>query len=101
MRKNLQGRTGLEISEVARGAAHTFERLKGQLLIRAGGITAAGDTATCIEIINSGRFEAAQVYYNVLNPSAAWSRVSPQWLMQDFSGVIGACWRQNMGILNI
>ena len=52
-------------------------------------------------MINSGRFDAAQVYYNAINPSAAWSRVPPGWRGQDFCGVIAACFRQNMGVLNI
>jgi L-galactose dehydrogenase/L-glyceraldehyde 3-phosphate reductase len=52
-------------------------------------------------VIDSGRFDAAQVYYNAINPSAAWSRVPPDWKGQDFSGVIAACFRQNMGVLGI
>jgi len=97
------GRPFLTTEQLLRrgGVADTFERLRVQRLIRATGITATGDSATCIEVINSGRFDTAQVYYNALNPSAGWSRVSSQWMAQDFSGIIGACWRQNMGILNI
>ena len=83
------------------GVADTFDRLKAQGLIQASGMTAAGDTKACLEVINSGRFDAAQVYYNAINPSAAWSRVPPAWKGQDFSGVIAACFRQNMGVLNI
>jgi len=83
------------------GVADTFDRLKANGLIHAGGITVAGDTKACLEVIHSGRFEAAQVYYNAINPSAAWSRVPPGWKGQDFSGVIAACFRQNMGMLNI
>jgi D-threo-aldose 1-dehydrogenase len=83
------------------GIADTFDRLKAQGLIHASGMTVAGDTSDCLEVINSGRFDAAQVYYNAINPSAAWSRVPPVWKGQDFSGVIAACFRQNMGVLNI
>ena len=84
------------------GVADTFDRLKQQGLIRAGGITAAGDTAACLDVINSGRFDAAQVYYNAINPSAAWARVPAGWRGgQDFSGLVAACTHQNMGILNI
>ena len=52
-------------------------------------------------MIDSGRFDSAQVYYNAINPSAAWSRVPPDWNGRDFSGVIAACFRQNMGVLSI
>ena len=37
----------------------------------------------------------------MINPSAAWTRVPHAWKGQDFCGVISACFRQNMGVLNI
>ena len=84
------------------GVADTFDRLKEQGLIHACGITAAGDTKACLEVINSGRFDAAQVYYNAINPSAAWRRVPPGWKGgQDLTGIIAACFHQHMGVLNI
>jgi D-threo-aldose 1-dehydrogenase len=83
------------------GVADTFDRLKQQGLFQAGGITAVGDPKACLEVIESGRFDAAQVYYNAINASAAWSRAPAGWKAQDFSGVIAACARRNMGILNI
>jgi L-galactose dehydrogenase/L-glyceraldehyde 3-phosphate reductase len=84
------------------GVADSFDRLKQQGLIRASGITAAGDTAACLDVINSGRFDAAQIYYNAINPSAAWARVPAGWRGgQDFSGLVAACTHQDMGILNI
>ena len=43
--------------------ADTFDRLKEQALIDASGITATGTTAACLEVIDSGRFDCAQVYY--------------------------------------
>jgi D-threo-aldose 1-dehydrogenase len=84
------------------GVADTFDRLKEQGLVQATGITAAGDTKACLHVINSGRFDAAQVYYNAINPSAAWRRVPPGWRGgQDFCGILAACFHQNMGVLNI
>lgn len=83
------------------GVADIFDRLREQGLIHASGITAAGDTQACLEVIGSGRFDCAQVYYNAINPSAAWSRAPKTWKAQDFSGVLAACWSQNMGVLNI
>jgi D-threo-aldose 1-dehydrogenase len=84
------------------GVADTFDRLKEQGLIHASGMTAAGDTKACLEVIASGRFDAAQVYYNVINPSAAWRRVPPGWKGgQDLCGLLTACFHQNMGVLNI
>jgi D-threo-aldose 1-dehydrogenase len=83
------------------GVADTFDRLKQQGLLQATGITAVGDPKACLDVIESGRFDAAQVYYNAINPSAVWSRAPAGWKAQDFSGVIAACSRRNMGILNI
>jgi L-galactose dehydrogenase/L-glyceraldehyde 3-phosphate reductase len=83
------------------GVADIFDRLKEQGLFHASGITAAGDTKACLAVIGSGRFDCAQVYYNAINPSAAWKRAPQQWSAQDFSGVMAACWKENMGMLNI
>jgi aryl-alcohol dehydrogenase-like predicted oxidoreductase len=84
------------------GVADTFDRLKEQGLIQACGMTAAGETQACLEVISSGRFDTAQVYYNAINPSAAWRRVPPGWKGgQDLCGIISACFHQHMGVLNI
>jgi len=52
------------------GVADGLDRLRAKGLIRHMGITAIGETASVCEVIRSGRFDSAQVYYNVLNPSA-------------------------------
>ena len=84
------------------GIADTFDRLKAQGLIQASGLTVAGDTKACLEVINSGRFDTAQVYYNAINPSAAWRRLPAGWRGgQDLSGILAACSQQDMGVLNI
>jgi len=83
------------------GVADTFDRLRGQGLFEASGITAAGDTKACLDVIGSGRFDCAQVYYNAINPSAAWARAPHGWRAQDFSGVIAACRQENMGVMAI
>jgi L-galactose dehydrogenase/L-glyceraldehyde 3-phosphate reductase len=88
-------------AQIVGAVADTFDRLKENRLIQASGITAIGETDACLEVIESGRFDAAQVYYNALNPSAAWSRTTPAWKGQDLCGIIQACWRLNMGVLAI
>jgi L-galactose dehydrogenase/L-glyceraldehyde 3-phosphate reductase len=96
-------RPALSVQEVLGrgGVADAFDRLKEQGLIYASGITAAGETDACLEVIESGRFDVAQIYYNAINPTAAWLRPSRSWSGQDFAGIIPACWRQNMGTLAI
>jgi len=84
------------------GVADTFDRLRQHGLVRAVGLTVAGDSKACREVIDSGRFDTAQVYYNAINPSTAWQRLPAGWRGgQDFCGVLAACSRQGMGVLNI
>jgi len=102
--RGIGDRLGLTVQQVLGpgGVADTFDRLKQLGRIRACGITVAGETPACLEIIKSGRFDAAQVYYNAINPSAAWRRLPGLWKGgQDFCGVLAACFEQNMGVLNI
>jgi aryl-alcohol dehydrogenase-like predicted oxidoreductase len=47
-----------------------FEALRQQGKTRFLGITAIGDTAALLEVIDSGAFQSAQVSYNMLNPLA-------------------------------
>ncbi len=53
-----------------RGAADGLDAMREQGLIRFTGITALGNAACCRQVIESGRFDSAQVYYNLINPSA-------------------------------
>jgi aryl-alcohol dehydrogenase-like predicted oxidoreductase len=97
------GRPTLTAAQVLgrNGVADTFDRLKEQGLFQACGITAVGDPKACLDVIDSGRFDTAQVYYNAINPSAVWSRPHGGWRAENFAGIIAKCWQQNMGILNI
>ncbi|MSO77825.1 MAG: aldo/keto reductase [Alphaproteobacteria bacterium] len=83
------------------GVADSLDRLQGRGLFRAMGMTALGETAACLRVIESGRFQSAQVYYNLLNPSAAWAKAPKGWSAQDFSGLIDACKRHGMAVMNI
>jgi L-galactose dehydrogenase/L-glyceraldehyde 3-phosphate reductase len=82
------------------GAADALERAREQRLTRYVGLTALGDAASCRQAIDTGRFDAAQVYYNLLNPSAA--RAMPQrWTGHDFNGVMAACKAQGTAVMAI
>lgn len=82
------------------GVADGLDRLRDKGLIRRMGITAIGEAASVREVIASGRFDSAQVYYNLLNPSAA--RAMPgAWTGHDFSGVIATCRKHDVGVLAI
>jgi aryl-alcohol dehydrogenase-like predicted oxidoreductase len=49
-----------------------------------------GETPNIIQVIESGRIASAQVYYNLLNPSAGF-RLPRAWDAFDFSGILDRC----------
>jgi L-galactose dehydrogenase/L-glyceraldehyde 3-phosphate reductase len=84
----------------AGGAADALERMREQGFTRYIGFTALGDAHCCRRVVASGRFDAAQVYYNLLNPSAA-RRMPQGWTGQDFGGLIDACKEQGTAVMAI
>lgn len=82
------------------GVADGLDRLRDMGLIRFKGITALGESGPCRQVIESGRFDSAQVYYNLLNPSAARS-MPTGWTGQDFSGLIGSCKASGVAVIVI
>ena len=63
------------------------------------GMTALGDPTELHQVVDAGAFDVAQVYYNMLNPTAAAGR-SP-WNTTNFDGLLGACAAQDMGVMGI
>jgi D-threo-aldose 1-dehydrogenase len=82
------------------GVADGLERLREKGLIRHMGITGLGEAACVCDVIRSGRFDSAQVYYNVLNPSAA-RRMPMVWTGQNLGGIIEACRANNVAAMAI
>ena len=82
------------------GVAEGLERLREKGLIRHLGITAFGEAACVNEVIASRRFDSAQVYYNLLNPSAG--RAMPDaWTGQNMGGIIDACRANGVAVMAI
>jgi L-galactose dehydrogenase/L-glyceraldehyde 3-phosphate reductase len=77
-----------------------MERARDQGLVRFIGLCALGDATATIEAIDSGRFDSALVYYNMINPSAA-RDMPPAWRGFRSGGVIAACRRHDMAVLAI
>ena len=65
------GGEALGVRQVLDEVVPAFERLRQAGKIRFLGLTAVGDTAALHQVIDSHRFDSAQVVYNMLNPSAA------------------------------
>ncbi|MHA1108867.1 MAG: aldo/keto reductase [Alphaproteobacteria bacterium] len=82
------------------GVLDGMERLRDQGLTRFLGLTALGDAAEICKIIDSGRVDSAQVYYNMINPSAG-QAMPPGWTGHDFGGVMAACRAHGMAIMAI
>ena len=82
------------------GVADALDAMRDAGLAHFTGVTALGDAVACREVIASGRFDSAQVYYNMLDPSAARSP-GHQMPGHDFAGVMAACRDQGMAIMAI
>jgi aryl-alcohol dehydrogenase-like predicted oxidoreductase len=89
-------------SEILRkgGVLDGLEKVKDQGLIQYFGITALGETPSIIRVIESKRIASAQVYYNLLNPSAGF-RVPRVWEAFDFSGILAACEKHSVAAMGI
>ena len=82
------------------GVADGLDRLREKGLIRYLGITGIGEAAAVCEVIRSKRFDSAQVYYNLLNPSAGRS-MPPAWTGQNMGGIIAACRENDVAVMAI
>ena len=77
-----------------------FERLVQQGKIGHYGITAVGDTASLLRVVDARAFETAQVSFNLLNPSPG-ADVPPDFPAQDYSNLLTHTKAANMGVINI
>jgi L-glyceraldehyde 3-phosphate reductase len=82
------------------GIAEGLEKARADGRCRAIGFTSLGDVPSLLQVIESGRFDSTQIFYNMINPSA--SRPMPAtWTGQDLFGLIDGCKAQDMGIIAI
>ena len=82
------------------GIADIMDRLRAKGLCDWIGLTGLGDPAALRQVIDSGRFDAVQLYYNLLNPTAMAS-AGPGWNSTDFDGLLHRCAAQDMGVMGI
>ena len=95
-------RRTLGVTEVLKpgGVLAAMEAVRDKGLCDHIGITALGDTTSLIRVIDSGRIATAQVYYNLLNPSAG-QELPDSWPHYSFSGLIDACVGNDVAPMNI
>ena len=95
----------LSLDEALAVADH-LERLRGEGLFDHVGFTALGDGPTVRAAVESDRFDVAQVYYNLLNPTAGIDLDddgpgASSWSSTDFGGLLAACTAHDVGVMNI
>ncbi len=82
------------------GVADALDDLKRRGVTRYLGFTANGDATSLEQMVASGRFDTAQVYYNMLNPSAG-RAVPAGWSAVDFGNVLASCRKHDVGVFVI
>ncbi|MBL6953175.1 MAG: aldo/keto reductase [Alphaproteobacteria bacterium] len=99
---NPLGQDGFDVSHVlgAGGVCDSLDKLKAQGLFDHIGFTALGDPGQCKQVIASGRVASAQIYYNLLNPSAG-RAVPEKWSTTDFENLIADCQAAGVAVMNI
>ncbi len=77
-----------------------FEALRAAGKTRFLGITAVGDTAALHQVVNSEKFDSAQVSYNMLNPSAA-SDIPTGYPAQNYERLFDHTIKAGVGVVGI
>ena len=91
---------GLSVDDMLEPVRRGLERVRDAGLTRHVGFTANGEPTALRAVVESGFYETAQVYYNMINPSAGWS-VPSNWSGHDFGNLIALCQAKNVGVLVI
>jgi L-galactose dehydrogenase/L-glyceraldehyde 3-phosphate reductase len=94
------GGSALSARQVLDEVVPAFARLRQQGKIRYLGISAVGDTAALHQVIDSGRFDSAQIVYNMLNPSAA-EELPPNYPAQDYRRLFDHTSEAGVGVVGI
>lgn len=82
------------------GVLDAMDTLRHQGLFDHLGITALGETDAIIKVLKSNRLASAQVYFNMLNPSAGFTP-SANWASYNFTGIISTCIEHSVAPMNI
>lgn len=83
-----------------RGVADAMQGLVDKGLTRHIGFTSTGEADALHEVIGSQRFASAQIYYNLLNPSAG-RDMQANWSAYDQENIIGAAEKNDVAVMVI
>ncbi|MGE3245044.1 MAG: aldo/keto reductase [Beijerinckiaceae bacterium] len=98
------GGNSLTVAQMTGPVLGGLTRVQNKGKTRLVGLTALGDTASILRVMDTGAFQSAQVYYNAINPSSALAgpgMLPRGWSGQDFGGVIATAQKHGMGMLGI
>ena len=84
----------------AGGIADIMDKLRAKGLCDWIGLTGLGDPPALHQVIDSGRFDVVQIYYNLLNPTAM-AGAGKGWNSTDFDGLLHRCVAKDMGVMGI
>jgi aryl-alcohol dehydrogenase-like predicted oxidoreductase len=94
------GEGAIGLAELEAEIVSTLEKLRRQGKARFIGITALGETAVLKRVVRSGAFQAAQIPFNLLNPTAL--SPMPKGLPgHDFAGLMRDCAAAGVGVIGI
>jgi D-threo-aldose 1-dehydrogenase len=82
------------------GILDAMDSLRQQGMFDHIGITALGEVPAIIKVLKSNRLASAQVYFNLLNPSAA-QTPSSNWPYYNFTGIVSTCVEHGVAPMNI
>jgi aryl-alcohol dehydrogenase-like predicted oxidoreductase len=90
----------LSAAQVLNEVVPAFEKLRGAGKTRFLGITAVGETAALLRVIDAEKFDSAQVSYNMLNPSAA-ETIPAGYPAQDYDRMFDHTQKAGVGVVGI
>ena len=90
----------IAIDEVFESVIPAFEKLREEGKTRFLGFTANGETKVLHRLVASGQLDTAQVFYNVLTPSAG-EAVPHGYPGQDYRCLLGAAKRGGVGTIGV
>ena len=82
------------------GVADAFDSMRKKGKTRFIGFTGIGETAALHKVVDSGRFDLVQAYFNILNPSAGYP-VPHEFSGYDFKQIIDKAAEKKMGVAAI
>jgi aryl-alcohol dehydrogenase-like predicted oxidoreductase len=90
----------ISADQVLNDVVPVFEKLRDEGKTRFLGFTAKGDTDALHRLIASGSFDSAQIFYNILVPSAG-KAVTASYPAQDYRQLLSAADRHGVGSIGV